>query len=67
MVMAASWTSTLLSLLTIVVGVAGVMMAGAKLSRGQIKETIEIQHELWEETHTALVDCREELARARGT
>lgn len=42
-------------------------MAGAKLSRGQIKETIEIQHELWEETHTALVDCREELARARGT
>jgi phosphoribosylformylglycinamidine (FGAM) synthase-like enzyme len=52
---------------TMLVGILGAVAAGAKLSRGQIKETIEIQHQLWEETRAALEDCREERARLSGT
>jgi hypothetical protein len=56
----------LLGSLTFLVGVAGAVRAGAKLSRGQISQSIEIQHDLWEETRGALDDCRRELARCRG-
>ena len=60
------WFLTLLGGLTFLVGVAGAVKAGAALTRGQMKDTIEVQHTLWEETRASLEDCREALSRARG-
>ena len=57
---------TLLGALTFLVGVAGAVRAGAALTRGQMKDTIEIQHTIWEETRAELEDCRQEVDRLRG-
>jgi hypothetical protein len=55
----------ILGALTFLIGVAGAIRAGAKLTRGDMAQSIEIQHALWEETRAALDDCRAELARCR--
>lgn len=56
----------ILGSLTFLVGVAGAVKAGARLTRGQMAQTVEIQHTLWEETRQSLEDCRSDLAKARG-
>jgi hypothetical protein len=58
--------TALLGGLTFLVGVAGAVRAGARLSRGQLTETVEVQHTIWEETRAQLEDCRAELGRLRG-
>jgi hypothetical protein len=57
---------TLLGALTFLVGVAGAVKAGAKLSRGQLTDLIEVQHDVWEETRTQLADCREQVKTLSG-
>jgi hypothetical protein len=55
----------ILGVLTFLVGVAGAIRAGMRLTRSDMTQTIEVQHTLWEETRAALTDCRDELARCR--
>jgi hypothetical protein len=57
----------ILGSLTFLVGVAGAVKAGARLSRGELTQTIEVQHTIWEETREQLKDCREELKAKGGT
>jgi phosphoribosylformylglycinamidine (FGAM) synthase-like enzyme len=52
---------------TFLVGVAGAVKAGARLTRSDMAETVQIQHTLWEETRQSLEDCRADLARARDS
>jgi hypothetical protein len=56
----------ILGVLTFLVGVAGAVKAGARLSRGELAQTVEVQHTLWEETRAQLQDCRDELKAAKG-
>lgn len=60
------WFAAVLGGLTFLVGVAGAVKAGASLTRGQMAQTVEVQHTLWEETRAALEDCRAEVAQLRG-
>lgn len=53
--------------LTFLVGVAGAIRAGQRLTRSDMAQTVEVQHTLWEETRAALEDCRAEVIRLRGT
>lgn len=57
----------ILGVVTFLVGVAGAVRAGARLSRGELAQTVEVQHTVWEETRAQLEDCRAELERLRGT
>lgn len=61
-----SWFTVLLGALTFLVGVAGAVRAGVRLTRSDMAQTVEVQHTLWEETRTALDDCRTELTKVRG-
>lgn len=58
--------AVILGVLTFLVGVAGAIKAGARLTRSDMAKTVEIQHTLWEETRASLDDCRAEVARLRG-
>jgi hypothetical protein len=58
--------TTLLGVLTFLVGVAGAIKAGTMLTRKELKDTVEVQHTIWEETRTALKDCQDELRTAKG-
>jgi hypothetical protein len=51
--------------ITLCVGVVGAVRAGAHLTRGDLAQTVEVQHTIWEETHAQLADCRDEVARLR--
>lgn len=64
--MSSDWFITLLGALTFLVGVAGAVKAGAKLSRGQLTDLIEVQHSVWQETRTELEDCREKVKSMSG-
>jgi hypothetical protein len=58
--------AALLGALTFLVGVAGAVRAGARLSRSDLAQTVEVQHEIWQETRAQLEDCRAEVAKLRG-
>lgn len=57
----------ILGVVTFLVGVAGAVRAGMRLTRSDLAQTVEIQHTVWEETRASLADCRAELERLRGT
>lgn len=61
------WFAAVLGGLTFLIGVAGAVRAGVRLTRSDMAQTVEIQHTLWEETRTALADCHAEVARLRGS
>lgn len=58
--------TTILAAVTFLVGVAGAVKAGTRLTRSDMAQTIEVQHTVWEEQRVALEDCRAELTRLRG-